>query len=437
LNGFNQEVAGLTHVAGTASNARAVSNTSTTLSTFTVNNTANFSYGPVGAITGGLITGNVALVKNGAGTLTLSSANTFTGNVTVNGGTLVAAGATVTGLGSATTAGRVVTVNSGGALSFTTNNVFGNGQNNPNLPSLVLNGSSLNTTRYNVLGDVTLNGGTLVNNNVTDAGSYEGFQLRGNVTVGGTAPSTISSTGTAKAVHLNANTTFNVADVTGSAAGDLIVSAVLRNQSGDFALAAGGLTKSGVGTLELSATNTYTGATVINAGTLLVTGSISGSATTVNAGGTLSGNGTVGSVNVVGGTVAPGTSPGTLSAGPFSLDSNSLIKFELAQAGVSGGGINDLINVTGPLTLDGTLQVLELSAFSNGSYPLFTYTGGLTNNVLNLQPAFVAAHPGSFIDVTPANQVNLVVVPEPVATVSLLIGAGSLLAVRRRRRSGS
>jgi len=139
----------------------------------------------------------------------------------------------------------------------------------------------------------------------------------------------------------------------------------------------------------------------------------------------------------VGGTVAPGTSPGTLNSGAFSLDSNSLIKFELAQAGVTGGGVNDLINVAGPLTLDGTLQVLELSGFGNGSYPLFTYTGALTNNVLNLQPAFVASHPGSFIDVTPANQVNLMVVPEPVASVSLLMGAGGLLAGRRRRKGGA
>jgi autotransporter-associated beta strand protein len=69
------------------------------------------------------------------------------------------------------------------------------------------------------------------------------------------------------------------------------------------------LTKSTSGTVTLSGANSYTGPTVINAGTLQVDGSLSASAVTVNAG-TLAGVGTItGPVTLTGGTLAPGDSP--------------------------------------------------------------------------------------------------------------------------------
>lgn len=264
LNGFSQTVGSLASNPTTVgANTTGKSITTAAAATLTVNQASTTTYASV-------LTGGTALVKSGAGTLTLSGASSFTGNVTVSDGTLVAGGATVTSLGSATTAGRTVTVSTPGALSFTANNVFGNGVGNSSLPSTIVNGATFSSTRYNVLGNLTLNGGTLTQA-ATDAGNYEGFQFRGSVTVGGAAPSAIT-TANAKANHLGANTIFDVANVTGDASDDLTVSAPLRNQSGDFALAAGALTKNGLGTMTLSAANVFTGGITINGGTLKVTG---------------------------------------------------------------------------------------------------------------------------------------------------------------------
>ena len=81
LAGFNQQVAGLLN-AVPIDNLRVVTNSAAVPSTLTVNNASNaYSYD-------GVIAGNVALVKNGAATLTLSGTNTTYGGFTVNGGVL-------------------------------------------------------------------------------------------------------------------------------------------------------------------------------------------------------------------------------------------------------------------------------------------------------------------------------------------------------------
>ena len=114
----------------------------------------------------------------------------------------------------------------------------------------------------------------------TPAGTnnYDGWQFLGDFTVGGTAPSTIS-TNNGSSNHLGTNTVFNVANVTGDANPDLIVSAPLRNRSGDYGASPGNFIKTGPGTMLISAlntptginyVNTYTGSTTVNQGTLSV-----------------------------------------------------------------------------------------------------------------------------------------------------------------------
>lgn len=268
LNGYDQTVSGLEWQAPTGNLlTKGISNSHlTNVSTFTINQAT-----PPLASFNGTLSGNVNFVKDGLETTTLlAPASTFTGNVTVAKGTLVASGTGAANgangpLGAANLVGKTVTVGTGATLSFITNNIFGNGVGNANLPAVVINGGSLSSTRYNTLGNVTLNGGILTQAATDGPGAYEGYQFQGSIVVGGTAASTIAGTN-GRANHLAANTQFDVGEV--AAGADLTVSAALKNQSADFGGGAGSLTKTGVGTMVLSGINTYTGDTVVNGGTL-------------------------------------------------------------------------------------------------------------------------------------------------------------------------
>ena len=108
------------------------------------------------------------------------------------------------------------------------------------------------------------------------------LNLRGDITVNGTSGSFISTTGTTiNGIHLGGTsipaTTFNVS-ATGDPVADLTVSAPLLDEVN---VGAGALTKTGNGKMVLSATNTYTGVTNVNAGTLILNGSLP-STNTVN-----------------------------------------------------------------------------------------------------------------------------------------------------------
>ena len=164
-------------------------------------------------------------------------------------------------------------------------------------------------------GAISVDGGTLQQGTVN--GNFFISSALGGLTVGSGAtaaaldlnglPTTATNlTGTSSGVILNNGA---AATLTVDNTANTTFAGTIQNGTGVTALA-----KTGVGTLSLSGTNIYTGATTVNAGTLSVNGSIaSSSLTTVNAGGTLGGNGIVGNTTINGGTLAPGNSIGLLT----------------------------------------------------------------------------------------------------------------------------
>ena len=163
---------------------------------------------------------------------------------------------------------------------------------------------------------------------------------------------------------------------TGSIVGNVLDNSVFAiNRSNAFTFGGvisgtGAFQQNGTGTTDLTAINSFTGATTVNGGALQVDGSIaSSSLTTVNSGATLTGVGTVGNAMIANGaTFMPGSgTPGSSMtvAGNLAFQSGAAYLVQLNPATAS------LANVTGTATLGGaTVNAI----YANGSYVAKTYT---------------------------------------------------------------
>ena len=182
-----------------------------------------------------------------------------------------------------------------------------------------------------------------------------------------------------------------------------------------------GLTKAGAGKLIFNGTNTYAGKTLIAEGSFVVNGSLPSSAVTVRGGvwldGRLGGNGVVGGAVSLqeGAGFSPGqgtNSPGILTvANNVTLTGRTMNDFDLSDDASGAAKTNDLVNITGNLTLLGTntLVIRRLNAtLPPGSvYPLINYSGTLTGGLANLLVTGVSGIPVALTN--PPGQIALVV----------------------------
>lgn len=179
---------------------------------------------------------------------------------------------------------------------------------------------------------------------------------------------------------------------------------------------AGNLIKEGLGVLDLRGDNTWTGATRVSEGTLLVNGNqvaATGDMTVAN-GATLGGAGEHGGVVTIedGGTLSPGAtldSIGTLTVGGLVFNEGSQLDIQFSNptpnyspddprlsklssdvdfyAGYILGDAfqNDLVRVEGNLTLGGELNIKQEQPLTiAGVYRVINYSGDLTNNGMAL-----------------------------------------------------
>jgi autotransporter-associated beta strand protein len=335
-------------------------------------------------------------LSGGSGSAFGGNSNTFN----LNGANVI-----LNGLSNSTTNGDVfLTLNSTSASnSLTINGVVAN--NGSRTIGAVVNSGvlTLNNTISNPGGAnngfwVTLNGGTLnvnnaaaiSNNNLTAHGN-NGFRIAGG-TLDNTSGSAVTlNTNASMGIGIDGNFAFSTAG--GTSANDLSLgtNAVTLGTpagtsrtittNGSATLTIGGvisngttansIVKAGTGTLKLTGTNAYTGATTVNGGTLKVNGSIAtSSGVTINgSGATLAGTGTVSGITLTSGTITPGDGGiGTLTASSLDWAGGNNLTFDLS--GVDSTA--DLLSLSGSLTKSGS-----------GTYA-FDFSGGLAGQTYTL-----------------------------------------------------
>ena len=404
------------------------------------NDVLTFDIGGAASYDAGLFANFETRSKISNGTLTLTGVDAMTIDFAVNGGTLMLSGgsalhdaaALITASGTTTRiAGgneQVRTISGAGAIDLGAN-VLTLGGNDTSTYSGVISG----TGSLAKLGTGVLT--------LTGANAYSGLtQVSGGILRLG-ASNVIAN---ASILSVAAGATFDLAgfnDIIGGLTGAGTVAlgsgrlTVDQASSSVFSgpiTGSGGLTKLGLGTLNLSGASTYTGATFVNGGTLAVNGSLV-SAVTVDAGGRLGGNGSVGGLSILsGGILAPGNSIGHLTVnGNLSFAPGSIYQVEITPTAA------DSTSVTGNITIGGgTVQVL---ATGTAYDPLTRYTildsigtvtgtfANVTSNLAFLTPG-IEYNPQSVVLVIRRNNINFTAVaanPNQTAVAGAVQSLGS------------
>ncbi len=371
---------------------------------------------------GGSGTTTGALRKTGGGVLQLVGTNSYTGGTTVEAGTLqistlnsaaqsslsgVVSGSTVTFLqpiAGSFVPGQVLNFNGTESVIWTVVDDYRlalSASPTAGLYSNTITASNFTRTG-SIQGNVNINGGTLrIDNSDNTVGgnlSFGGGALE--VGLGNTtdyASKILSSTG---AIHIR---TTNAQNVT--------LGALDGSNTG-------GLRKTGEGTLTLSASNAYTGNTTVEAGKLMVNGSIAlSSVTVVTNSGTIGGSGSVGDLVIAdGGTLAPGNSPGTLFAASATWTNGGSYDWEIFDADGTAGAIDgwDLLDVEGTLTLTGltnsgfTINLITLSNSTTAGPMANFYSSSNYNSWMIARAATITGFSASLFNLSTNSFANAV-----------------------------
>ncbi len=374
----------------------------------------------VDAILSGVLSGNSssALTKTGAGTLSLTAANTYGGATLVSAGVLNIQNNTALGSTSGDT-----TVSSGAALELQGGIAVGSGE------ALSLNGTGISGggALRNVSGDNSW-AGTITLADVT--GVHRINSDSGTLTISGG----ITETGN-----------NNNKDLTFGGTGNVTVTGNITATNGDMRLF-----KDGTGTLTLSGTNGYNGTTTVNGGTLLINGNSSGAtgAVSVNNSGTvLGGTGTIGGkvtvgsgATILGGTGSTGQTLtiSNTSSGFLTLQTGSIIELAL---GASGAHSTISHSGSGTISFSSSqmFTFIDLGAAA-GSYDNIIVDTGLSSLNTSGWTISNSGWSGTFtLDGSGNIDLTLTAVPEAStwaggAMAALIIGRSQWKRVRKLRR---
>lgn len=173
---------------------------------------------------------------------------------------------------------------------------------------------------------------------------------------------------------------------------------------------AGSFVQEGTGSVALTGADTYTGATLANAGLLLVNTTLAGGGVLTNApGATLGGNGTNTGPVTASGIINPGNGPtaGSFGAGDLTLYPGAGLAFDMNPADATpGSGINDIIEVAGNLALNNNQVMVNFEGLPaiGVPYRLMDYSGTRTGS---FNPVVGGTHYTAALDLSTPNQVNV------------------------------
>jgi autotransporter-associated beta strand protein len=423
LVGNNQTVGGLSD--GGVSTGIITSSTGSAILTLNPSTSGTFS---------GTITDNnagngssLALTVNGPSTETLSGVNTYSGLTTVNGGTLVASSNHALGSATSATGGLNMTPASGTAVvDFTSTTpsiaslassgngnsdvVLGSSSNSPTTLTVggghattVFGGviSDLSGTYPAAIGSLTVSGGSLTLNG-TDTFTGTTVVSGGTLTLGSALAlqdSTLYYNGQGGTLSFGTLTAATLAGLTGSenlaltngSSAAVALTIGNNNVTSSYTGNLGGLgsvTKVGTGMVTLSDA-TYSGATTISTGILVISGgSFGASGSNINVNGTTAGGDLF---QVTGGTVTAGTvNIGTgsnetgVSASITGSASANFTSLFLGSTSDSAGSLT--IDTTGSVSLGtATIGKLNTGAAANTGLGIIIQGGTVTATSLDAQ----------------------------------------------------